>query len=145
MAFVHGKNSVFKLDNSSGSITDISAYLDSVDGLPGDVETADTTTFGASAKTSIPGLKSAVKIGLSGKHDTTVDAIIGAHVNAGGSAISGTASVSFEWHPQGTAATTPKYTGECWVTSYSVDSKPDGVVTWKASLEVTGGVTRGTN
>ena len=38
MAFVHGKDSVFKLDNNSGSLTDISAYVNNVDfpelGLP---------------------------------------------------------------------------------------------------------------
>ena len=31
MAFVHGKNSVFKLDNASGSLTDISAFVNNVD------------------------------------------------------------------------------------------------------------------
>ncbi len=31
MAFVHGKDSVFKLDNSGGSLTDISAYVKNVD------------------------------------------------------------------------------------------------------------------
>ena len=31
MAFVHGSDSVFKLDNASGSLTDISSYVNNVD------------------------------------------------------------------------------------------------------------------
>ena len=33
MAFTHGKDSVFKLDNASGSLTDISSYVNNVDFL----------------------------------------------------------------------------------------------------------------
>ena len=31
MAFVHGSDSVFKIDNASGSLTDISAFVNNVD------------------------------------------------------------------------------------------------------------------
>ena len=55
MAFVHGKSAVFKLDNSSGSLVDYSSYLEDIS-FPRSVETAETTTFGVSAKTYITGL-----------------------------------------------------------------------------------------
>ena len=34
MAFVHGSDSVFKLDNGSGSLTDVSSYVNNVDFPP---------------------------------------------------------------------------------------------------------------
>ena len=55
MAFKHGKNTVFKVDNSGGSLTDISSYLNSVS-FPRTIETAETSSFGNSAKTYIVGL-----------------------------------------------------------------------------------------
>ena len=69
MAFVAGKNAIFKIGNTSNSLTDISAYIDQVDGLPGTITTGDTTVLGVSAKQSIPLLKDAVKVSLSGKYD----------------------------------------------------------------------------
>jgi hypothetical protein len=44
MAFVHGKTAVFKIDNSGGSLQDISAYCDNVD-FPLTSDTAEVTTF----------------------------------------------------------------------------------------------------
>ena len=64
MAFTHGKDSVFKLDNSSGSLTDISTYVNNVD-FPETADVSETTTFGADNKTYIAGLKDAT-ISLSG-------------------------------------------------------------------------------
>ena len=76
MAFVHGKDSVFKLDNASGSLTDISTYVNNVD-FPETADVAETSTLGASNKTYIVGLKDAT-ISLGGLFDATVDAILGA-------------------------------------------------------------------
>ena len=52
MAFVHGKSSVFKLDNASGSLTDISAYVNNVD-FPETADVAETSVLGASIKKTI--------------------------------------------------------------------------------------------
>ena len=77
MAFTHGKDSVFKLDNASGSLTDISSYVNNVD-FPESADVSETTTLGsAETKTYIAGLKDAT-ISLSGLWDATADAIFGA-------------------------------------------------------------------
>ena len=69
MAFTHGKDSVFKLDNSGGSLTDISTYVNNVD-FPETADVSETTTLGADNKTYIAGLKDAT-ISLSGLWDAT--------------------------------------------------------------------------
>ena len=135
MAFVHGKSADFRLDNSGGSLTDISSYLDNVS-FPQPIETAETTTFGSSSKSYIVGLKDS-SISVSGKWDPTVDAHIAAVLGQ-------TASLSFQYGPAGTTVSNIKYTGECFVTSYDVTAPVGDIVTFSLELQVTGAVTRGT-
>ena len=129
MAFVHGKNSVMKLDNASGSLTDISAFVNNVD-FP---ETADV----ASNKTYLAGLKDAT-IGLTGFFDATADAIFGAVIGQ-------SATLSFEYSPEGTASGKIKYTGECILTNYALSSPVGDAVAYSCDLQVSGAVTRGTH
>ena len=136
MAFVHGKSSVFKLDNASGSLTDISAFVNNVD-FPETADVAETTTLGASNKTYISGLKDAT-ISLSGVWDATADAIFGAVVGQA-------ATLSYEYSPQGTTGGNVKYTGECILTNYAISSPVGDVVAFSADLQVSGAVTRGTH
>ena len=136
MAFVHGKSSVYKLDNASGSLTDISAFVNNVD-FPETADVAETSVLGASNKTYIVGLKDAT-ISLSGLFDATADAIFGAVVGQ-------TATLSFEYSPEGTASGKIKYTGECILTNYAMSSPVGDVVAYSADLQVSGAVTRGTH
>ena len=136
MAFEHGSDSVFKLDNSGGSLTDISTYVNNVD-FPETADVAETSTLGASNKTYIVGLKDAT-ISLGGLFDATVDAILGAVVGQ-------SATLSFEYSPEGTASGKVKYTGECILTSYTLSSPVGDVVGFSADLQVSGAVTRGTH
>lgn len=135
MAFVHGKSTDFRIDNSGGTLTDISAYCDSVD-FPQSVETAETTTFGDSNKDYIVGLKDST-ISFSGKWDSALDAILAPILGQA-------ASVSFQYGPAGSTVTNIKYTGECFLTSYQVTGSVGDVVTFSAEAQVTGAVTRGT-
>jgi len=133
--FFHGKNTAFKIDNSAGVLADISAYLNDV-GFPRPVKTVDTTTFGASADTFIPGLPGAT-ISISGLWDAALDLIL--------SAVLGQAApLSFEYGPAGSTVANIKYTGECIMTSYDVKGPIGGAVTFSAAYQVTGLVTRGT-
>jgi hypothetical protein len=136
MAFVHGKSSVFKLDNASGSLTDISAFVNNVD-FPETADVAETSVLGASNKTYIVGLKDAT-ISLSGLFDATADAIFGAVVGQ-------TATLSFEYSPEGTASGKIKYSGECILTNYAMSSPVGDVVAYSADLQVSGAVTRDTH
>ena len=136
MAFVHGKSSVFKLDNASGSSTDISAFVNNVD-FPETADVAETSVLGASNKTYLVGLKDAT-IGLTGFFDATADAIFGAVIGQ-------SATLSFEYSPEGTASGKIKYTGECILTNYALSSPVGDVVAYSADLQVSGAVTRGTH
>ncbi len=136
MAFVHGKDSTFKLDNASGSLTDISAYVNSVD-FPQTVDLAETTTLGDDNKEYIVGLKDAT-ISIAGAWDSTADDILGAVVGQA-------SSLSYEYSPEGTASGKVKYTGEAFITSYSTSSPVGDVVGFSADLQVSGAVTRGTH
>ena len=136
MAFVHGKNSVFKLDNSGGALTDISTYVNSVD-FPETADVAETSTLGSSAKSYIVGLKDAT-LSIAGLWDSTVDGILGAVVGQA-------ATLSFEYSPEGTGSGAIKYTGECILTSYSQNSPVGDVVSYSADFQVSGAVTRGTH
>ena len=134
MAFVHGKNSVFKLDNSGGSLTDISTYVNNVD-FPETADVAETSTLGSSNKSFVVGLKDAT-ISVSCLWDSTVDGYI-----MGGTEPS---TRTFIFGPAGSTSGYVKYTGECILTNYSVSNPVGDVVTYSLDLQCTGGVTRGT-
>ena len=136
MAFVHGKDSVFKLDNSSGTLTDISSYVNNVD-FPETADVSETTTLGADNKTYIAGLKDAT-ISLSGLWDSTADAIFGAVVGQ-------SATLSFEYSPEGTTGGNVKYEGEAILTSYAISSPVGDAVGYSADLQVSGAITRSTH
>ena len=137
MAFVHGKSAVFKIDNAGGgSLTDISTYVDSVEGLPGEREIADVTTLGQTGHKSVPGLVNGT-FTIGGPWDATLDAIMGVLQVA-------TATATFEHGPAGSTTGLVRYTGECWVTSYTVSTPVGDKVSWTASVQVDGDVTRNT-
>lgn len=137
--FGHGKNSVFKIDNAAGSLTDISAYLTDVD-MPQSIKTAETTTFGAAAETFIAGIKGGT-ISITGQFDPAVDAILAGILGG----ITGGGTASFEYDPVGVVTPNPKYTGECLETAYNTKGAIGGAVTFTASFQISGAITRGTN
>ena len=119
--FRHGKSAVFKVDNSGGSLTDISNTLNSVS-FPRDIETLETTSFGSSDRSYVVGFKNAT-ISVEGSFDAT--------------------SVSFEYGPEGSTSSFVKYTGECLMTSYETSAGVGDIVTYSAEFQITGAVTRG--
>jgi len=133
MAFVHGKTAEFQIDNSGGSLTDISAYCDNVD-FPLTADTAEVTTFGDASKEYIGGLKDAT-ISISGSWDATADGVLAGIIGLAG---------SFQYGPAGTTGGNIKYTGECICTSYNVTAPVGDKVSFSAEFQVTGDVTRGT-
>ena len=132
--FRHGKSTVFKVDNNAGTLTDISNTLTDVS-FPQSVDTAETSAFGASAKSYVVGLTDAT-LSVSGNFDATVDAHLAAIVGKAD-------SVSFEYGPEGSTATFVKYTGEALLTSYEKSGAIGDVVTYSAEFQITGAITRG--
>jgi hypothetical protein len=120
----------FKLDNAAGALTDISTYLDSVQGSS-DTEFLDGTTFQPDATTAIkneiPGF--ATKgFSLSGKWTEAAEAFF--------SAIEGDQNLEYEYKPDDPNITS-SITGLCSCGSYSgPQSSVDGVVTFTVELRV---------
>jgi predicted secreted protein len=138
--FKHGKNAYFAIDNTAGSLVSISNTLNDIT-LPREVETAETTTFGLGDKTYISGLADAT-VSVSGMFDATTDTlIVGNITNLKSGSV---ASLSFEYGPAGSLASSPKVSGEALITSYEVASPVGDVITYSLELQVTGGVTLGT-
>lgn len=141
MAFKDSSTSVFKLDDSGGTLRTLTAYVDSVDGLPGARELSDVTALSDSGHKYLPTIPNP-NFSINGSFDSTAttgpDAIIGGLETA-------TATASFEYHPEGTGSGSPKYTGECWLLEYRITSQVGSNVKYSASFQVDGVVTRGTN
>ena len=133
-----GKNSVFKLDNSSGTLTDLSQYITDVSGINNTTAMIDSTTFGDSSLENFPGLRNGDAITISGIWETALNT----HFTA---LLSNSATRTWEYSPAGTAASTPKVSGECYVESYVVTSAVADTVKFTATLRQTGDVTWGTN
>ena len=133
--FRHGKATVFKLDNASASLTDISNTLTDVS-FPAKVDTADVTAFGASAKSYIVGLTDGT-ISISGTFDATVDALLAGVVGFA-------TPLNWNYGPEGSTSTYVKYSGTGFVTSYQKSGTVGDVVKYTAEIQVTGAVTRGT-
>lgn len=139
MAFVHGKGGVFKIDNAAGTLQTLTAYLESW-GIDQSVETAETTTMGAEAKTYLSG-RSDGTVTVSGLYDST--ASTGPDVTLAGLVGLETTS-TFELGPEGGTTGKIKYTGECFLTGYSITVDASDVSKFTADFQVTGAITKST-
>jgi hypothetical protein len=131
--FTHGKNAAFKIDDSGGTLRDISDVLTDVS-ISRTADVAEVSSFNNSSKAFVSGLSDA-SITISGSFDATVDGYLSGILGAEG---------SFEFYPIGTTGGNPKASGEAIMTSY--DRTPDigGAVTFTAAFQVSGDVTEGT-
>lgn len=125
----------FEVDNSSGTLTDISAYCTEVS-FPQEKGLEDSATFGDSFRESTITLKGG-SFSVSGLWDATLDAVLGADPAAG-------ATRSFQYGPVGDTSGNVKYTGECHLENYEVSGSVDGLVSFTATFRASGTITRGT-
>jgi hypothetical protein len=140
MAFVHGKNAYIQIDNSLGSLTDISTISNEVS-YSESIETAETSVFGTSAKQYITGMNDAT-VSVSGLFDATSAGVIEGTIAA---LISGTlASATLVFGPEGNGTGKKKYTMETIVTSYEIGAPVGDVVSLSVEFQRTGATTIGT-
>lgn len=119
------------------SAKDISPYLTSVT-VERDNDTLDTSTFGTSGHTFTNGLTNG-KITLNGLWDKT--ASVGSYTAL--KALVGAGSAAFIWGPEGTTSGNVKITGNAVLESYTESSPVADLITFTASLQITGTVTDG--
>jgi hypothetical protein len=137
VAFVHGKDIAFQLDDSAGTLRNIRVDLNSVTGLPGARALSEVTAFGDQGTRNIPGLET-VTFSIAGHCDTAATTGVTTVLNGLRSA---TATSSFEYGPEGSASGKVKYTGECWLTDFSIDASVSDRVPITATFAVDGVVT----
>lgn len=128
MAFRHGKNAALTLNSK-----DLSTFLTSLD-TSWDLDMADTTTFGATWKSSLAGIPGG-KIELAGNYDPTATT---GPADVLWSAFVGAVPVTGLVYPGGNVAGQRLWTitSGCLVTSYGESSPVGGIVTFKASIDV---------
>lgn len=134
----HGSKAVFKVQDSGGVVRDLSAFL-SEETLDRVADTAETSAFGQTSKSYIPGLKDGT-ISLGGNYDAVATTGI-AVVLEGILAMSRT----FEFHPAGVVTGERKYTGSCIETKFNVSSPVNDKVSVSAEFQITGDVTAAAN
>lgn len=134
MAFTHGSLATLEIDPNGGTTyTDISEYLN--EASPDiEIDTAETTTLGKTAKTYIPGLEDAT-FSLSGLFDPTADTLFYSLKRA-------VPNPTFRYRPAGAGTGLPEYTGEVILTSYSIGTTVDDAATIEAELQSTDSMTR---
>lgn len=137
MAFRHGKGSYFALatQGTPGTTVNISSYTDEVT-LPRDVDMAEVTAFGDTVKKYIPGLPDS-QISLGGHWDSTLDAQLAALVGFD-------TAVNWQYGPEGNAAGRVRYAGTCFLSGYETSSPVGDKVSYSASLQQAGAITRDT-
>ena len=136
MAAAHGKKAVVQLDNGAGALTAITAYL-SKSSLERVRETAETTVFGLDDKAYIVGLKDATFSG-EGNFDPALDLILSDDLG------DNTNTKTLQFDPQGSTTGLPRYSLECWMTKYSIDTDIGDNGGCSFELQGTGAVTRTT-
>ena len=137
MAAIVGKNAYFAVDDSTDTLRDLSANCTSVS-LPASVDTADSTNFGDSNKTFVPGLIDHT-VSIEGHFDSATnlsDATLSSLVGYADTA-------TIEFAPDNTGGQ-GKYTMEGILNSYEISAPVADIVTFSASFQISGAVTRTT-
>jgi hypothetical protein len=139
MAFVHGKDIDFQLDDAAGTIRAVKGMLNSVTGLPGARGLSETTAFGDQGTRFIPGLSN-LTFSIAGMFDSTSSTGIATILNG---LRTGTSTASFIYGPESSVTGKVKYTGECWLTEFTIDASVSDRVPIAATFQVDGVITVG--
>lgn len=134
-----GNNLNFQLDDSAGTLQDITAYIKKVDGLPSKREFGDVTTGGASGHLRWPTITDG---------QITIGCVFDDAANSAWSIMKSfqadTATRSFIYGPAGSSSGYQKISGECWISEVSVPADVTKVTEFSAVLLVDGADTLGT-
>jgi hypothetical protein len=131
-----GKDAILKVDSSGGSLVDLSQ--DVLEFNPTwEVENHDATTLGQAGRKNINGLENH-SFSVVYLYDRTA-ARAYLH-NRAIFNISGGATQTFEWYPEGTTSGYPKDTGECRVTKIGAPVKVGDVMQFTVDYKVDGAI-----
>jgi predicted secreted protein len=140
MAGQHGKDAVFKLAKAGNTLTDVSRYTSSTT-IDRSREATQATTYQppGDAQEYIVGLRDGT-FSANGTFDGSagnIDDILSSIYDSDDLA-------DFEAGPEGSASGKVKYTGQAILTTYTVETPVDGLVTWSAEFQISEGLNRST-
>jgi hypothetical protein len=133
----HGMSAYFAIDDSGGTLRNISNHVDNVSGLPSARALADVTSFGDAGERFYPGLQGA-SFTVSGQFDNA--ATTGSMTVLNGLRTT-TATSTFEFGPDSNTAGRVKYTAECWMESFAIDTTVKDKVPFSATFRMDNGLT----
>lgn len=134
MAFVHGKDADFEIQDSGSTYRLLSSYIATA-GLSRSVDTADVTNLASAAKEYIAGLADGT-VSLDGYFDSVAEGYL--------TGIQGLVR-GFYYYPEGKTVGKPRKSGNCILTTLDVEAGVDGAVSLAAEFQVTGAITDGTH
>lgn len=134
----HGAGAYFAINDGS-QLRDISPYVNNTD-VDRTQDEHDTTTYGDTGHEFIAGLTNG-QITITGLWDDT--ASVGSRTVFKALVVRKTPT-AFEWGPEGDGTGAEKITGNCIVTSYRESAPVADLVTFAATLRISGAVTDGT-
>lgn len=129
MAFSFGNIATFSLGGN-----DISAYVTSVK-ISTSRDTTDIAPIGGNAISKLVGPYGGT-ISIEGGYDAALDAILSAMMFA-----TTPASQAFVYRPAGSGGGTRSLSGNCYVSSYEIDTPGDDTATWTSELAIVGTIT----
>lgn len=139
MARSHGKDTYFSVDDSGGTLQQM-VGVDNVTGLPGAAGLSEVTAFTDDGERFIRGLEG-LTFTVSGTADA--QATTGNLTVLNGNRTKTTTS-SFEYGPQGNGSGAVKYSGECWLENFTVDSAVKDATKFSATFRLDNAITVGT-
>lgn len=138
---LHGKGTYFAVEDSGGTmLRDISPYLTSVEFAPSN-DTHDVTTFGDEGHEYLVGLTDG-SITLNGFWDKTAD--VGSATVLDGLLGLDSPTLGWEFAPEGDTNGNVLYSGEAVLQDLQYSSPVADVVTFTATLQISGSITKGT-
>lgn len=139
MAKAHGKDTYMAVSDSAGTLRRLDG-VDSVSGLPGAGSLSEVTAFADAGEKFIRGME-AGQFSISGSWDNAASTGNATVLNG----IRTLSTVStFEYGPEGNTTGKVKYSGSCWLESFTVDASAKEKVPFSAQFRVDGAVTVGT-
>ena len=133
MAGVASKNAVVKIDNASGTLTEV-ANINAAD-IATAIAELDVSQMGQDDMEYVPGQRSHT-VTSGGPWTAADDALF--------SGILGMGDRDIEVFPEGESSGDVKKAAKCFVTAYSTSSSLGSAVTYSVTIRISGAVTRST-
>ena len=135
----NAKDLDFLIDDTGGTLRNMSAHIANVTGLPHAREATDVTTLGKSGHTWQPTLQN-VRFVLDGVYDDSTTDLTSPRLMFH-NMVDHTTTRTFEYWPSGRVTGRPRWSGECWLLELEEPGRVGDYIRFRASFNVDNNVT----